>query len=332
MTSTIRRQRAKYSLTIAVHEKDIKHTTDMDATHAAACKLGTTAARQQPNLRDLVSITLQSSWCSSFVVLQLPMHPLRWNMMAATCSELRKAVGARHLALRKETRSKYRDMHRQVAGSDKWMVHQQLAGKLLVQLVMDRQTAEVMRLVVNRFPVDGRGRSNTTALIWAAQHGETELATILIGVGAQLDLQDDDGGWTAFSDGGWTALMRAYSMGHRSIAVALINAGTHLDLPRDSGYTVLMDACRSGDMEFSMKLITAGATLDLQNAQGWSALMLAADCGRTEIAIALIKALVNEGAQLDLLDFRGVTALMRASTLGRTEVAMALINAGAKQN
>jgi hypothetical protein len=61
----------RYSLTVAivVHEKYIKHTTDMDATHAAACKLGTTAARQQPNLRELVSITLQSSWCSNFVVL-----------------------------------------------------------------------------------------------------------------------------------------------------------------------------------------------------------------------------------------------------------------------
>ena len=58
-------------------------------------------------------------------------------------------------------------MHRQVAGSEKWMVHQQLAGKLLVQLVilMDRQAAEVMRLVMNRFPVDIRGRSNITALM-----------------------------------------------------------------------------------------------------------------------------------------------------------------------
>jgi hypothetical protein len=65
-------------------------------------------------------------------------------MVAATCSELRKAVDDRHLALRKGIRSKYGEMHRQVAGSDKWMVHQQLASKLLVQLVMDRQTVEVM--------------------------------------------------------------------------------------------------------------------------------------------------------------------------------------------
>ena len=47
-------------------------------------------------------------------------------------------------------------MHRQVAGSEKWMVHQQLASKLLVQLVVDKQTVEVMHLVVNRFPVDVR--------------------------------------------------------------------------------------------------------------------------------------------------------------------------------
>ena len=65
-------------------------------------------------------------------------------------------------------------------------------------------------------PVDCRsGGLHSTALMWAARRGDVELVDALIGVGAQLDLQDD---------GSSTALMWASYRGYTEIAVALINA------------------------------------------------------------------------------------------------------------
>ena len=142
------------------------------------------------------------------VVHLLPVHPRHWNMVAVTCSELRAAVNSGREALRCDVRF--------AAGtSRRW--RDQWAGRLLVKLAAYEETAEAIRVVVAGAPVDYRYRSeeNDTALIWAARHGDVELVDALIGVGAQLDLQDD---------GSSTALMWAAYRGYTEIAVALINA------------------------------------------------------------------------------------------------------------
>ena len=67
----------------------------------------------------------------------------------------------------------------------------------------------------------------------------------LIGVGAQLDLQNDRG---------WTALMLASNRGHTENAVALINAGAQLDLQDDFGEIVLTHASLLGHTEIAVAL------------------------------------------------------------------------------
>ena len=174
------------------------------------------------------------------VVLQLPVHPRQWDMVAATCSELRDAVDGGRKVLRRAICIEHQQKH--------WSGH--WAGELLVTLATNKMTADAIRLVVVGAPVDcWGGEENVTALIWAAARGDVELMDALIGVGAQLDLQCGEG---------CTALMVASDGGHTETAVALINGGAQLDLQDGEGHTALMMASRGGHTETTVALLNAG--------------------------------------------------------------------------
>ena len=236
------------------------------------------------------------------VVHQLPVHPRQWNMVAATCSELRDAVDGGREALQRALCNE----HEQTCWRGQW------AGGLLVGLAKDRETAEAIRVMVAGALVDCQGEKNYTSLMWAVGRGDVELVGALVGVGAQLDLQND---W------GWTALMRASYRGYTEIAVVLINAGAQLDLQNGGGWTPLMVASDLGHTEITVALINAEAQLDLQDDRGETALMNASIGGHTGNTVALI----NAGAQLDLQNDEGCTASDLASAHGHPEIVQALL-------
>ena len=128
------------------------------------------------------------------------------------------------------------------------------AGKLLLKLAQDGETAAALRLMVAGAPVEWQCKLGRTALQLAACWHNVELATALIGVGAQLDVQDVSGK---------TALMYATLTEHAQIALALIDARAQLDVHDKAGNTALLYAIASDRTEIAVALIHRGAQLNL---------------------------------------------------------------------
>ena len=77
------------------------------------------------------------------VVHLLPVHPRQWNMVAATCSELRDAVDGGREALQHEMCSEHR-----VERLEETRWRGQWAGELLVKLAKNKETAKAIRVMV----------------------------------------------------------------------------------------------------------------------------------------------------------------------------------------
>lgn len=276
------------------------------------------------------------------VLHQLPIHPRIFACAGRVSTQLRDAVEA----AREELAARVCVTHRLRPNLSESAAH------LLVKLVKSGQTAEALGLMVARASSDHPqvggmryGWSNwqdidgATGLMEAAERDNGELVSLLIGLGAHLDIQDV---------GGWTALMLASERGHIEVAASLINAGAQLDLQNDEGWatatasqdgrdrfrgcTALMVACRSGHTEIAMALIDKGAKLDLQNEEGFTALMLASVVGYTDIALTLIEESTNLGLPVDQHDGEGCTALVVAGANGHTQIVQALKNQMLRQH
>ena len=162
--------------------------------------------------------------------------------MAAACSELLEVVVSDRRRIARSICRKH----------DLRTIHD--AGKLLLKLAQDGETAEALWLIVAGAPVEWQSKHGRTALHQASFRGNVELTSALIGVGAQLDVQDVSGD---------TALMHATMRNHTSIALALIDAGAQLDLKDHAGNRALPCATTLGHVEIASALIDAHAQQDL---------------------------------------------------------------------
>ena len=247
-------------------------------------------------------LTTLPSVVLSGLLLQLPVHQRQWSIVAAACSELLEVLVSDRRRIAKLICVKH----------DLRSIHD--AGKLLLKLAQDEETGAALRLMVAGAPVDYIQLFGTrTALHQASFRGNIQLAAALIGVRAQLDVQDT---------GGNNALIIATTSKHTQIGLALINAGAQLDVQNNKHDTALLFATARCNTEMALALINAGAQLDLQNVIGNTALIYATRLGCTSIALALIHA----DARLDLQNSRCWTALKNATTYGHTQLAVVLTN------
>ena len=100
-------------------------------------------------------------------------------------------------------------------------------------------------------------QDNATALITASRKGRTEVVTMLIENGANVDRQDKDG---------WTSLMWAAFRGHSEIVATLLAANADPNVKRKGdGMTALMRASSLGHLRVVAMLVDQGADLNLQN-------------------------------------------------------------------
>jgi ankyrin repeat protein len=187
-----------------------------------------------------------------------------------------------------------------------------------------------------------------TAAMVAAQHGRADVLEILVAVGANLNVQNEEGtsalmtaayfdhvdalkviapkaNLDAQDTDGYTAAMMAAQKGHVEILKVLIENGANLDLQDARDYTAAMMAAEKGHVETLKVLIEKGANLDLQNAQGYSAVMLAAQYGKVET----LKVLIEKGANLDLQNAQGYSAAMLVAQYGKVETLKVLSENGA---
>jgi ankyrin repeat protein len=177
-----------------------------------------------------------------------------------------------------------------------------------------------------------------TALMIASGEGYTEIASLLIESGADVNAH--------CYYGGDTALMVASRYGHQEVTELLIEEGADVNAQSEWNSTALMLASSYGHTEVTKLLLEAGADVNAQvnwysksysytpkffglsQIKGCTALMYASMEGHTED----VKLLIEAGADVNLQDKDGYTALMCASEIRYTESVGLLLEAGADVN
>jgi len=172
-----------------------------------------------------------------------------------------------------------------------------------------------------------QGKSgNQTALTVSAARGNFPMCTLLLKLGADLDI---------VSDSGYTPLMWSLVNGSsENVAELLLKVGANPDPNAESkiaistSTTPLILASTNGMSAIVKALIKRNVAIDKQDGDGWTALKRASNEGHDEIVTLLLKA----GASPDVKDDEDWTALSNAAGKGHVAICKALLKAGADVN
>ena len=137
-------------------------------------------------------------------------------------------------------------------------------------------------------------------LLDAVGQGHTDIVSLLLAVGASVDVQDANG---------ITALFYAILMGNTDFVTLLLAAGANVDVQATNSLTALMFASMMGHSEIVTLLLAAGAIVDAQAIDGITALH-AAILGESQTFLMMLPAPFALGQ-------------------GHTEIIMLLLDAGA---
>jgi len=196
--------------------------------------------------------------------------------------------------------------------------------------------AAALELIAAGGDVNERSADGTTALHWAAHHGDLELVAELLERGADP---------TRANDYGATAISVAAVEGDAPIIEALLDAGADVDSTNAEGQTVLMVVARTGHVDTARLLLERGARVNATEQWGeQSALMWAAAQRQPE----MIRVLLEHGANVDarghtqdwqrkvtaeprikIMQTGGFTPLLYAAREGCVDCVAALADGGA---
>ena len=232
--------------------------------------------------------------------------------------------------------------------------------------------AAALQLIKKGANVRATTSDSTTALHWAAHHGQLELVKRLIKARADVNARNDYGS---------TPMQEAAIRGDADILSALLKAGADANTANDEGETVLMTVARTDKVEAARVLIKAGADVNaVESWRGQTALMWASSQSQPQMVRLLLESganpnvlsalrnwartttaeprpqwrppgaftalqlaaregcagcaqeLARGGAELDTTSPEGITALLFAVLNARFDTAKVLIEAGADVN
>src|SRR5437870_3215200 len=162
------------------------------------------------------------------------------------------------------------------------------AGVPLVDAVKSRDRAAVLTMLQQKkVNVNAPEADGTTALHWAVQQNDLEVAERLIQAGANVK---------AANDYGSTPMSEAAIVGNAAMIEKLLKAGADANSPNADGQTALMVVARSGKVEAAKVLLSHGANVNAK--EQWreqTALMWAAAQNQP----AMVKELVAHGADVN---------------------------------
>lgn len=154
-----------------------------------------------------------------------------------------------------------------------------------------------------------------TILINTCWGGHTDTVSLLIDMGADINMQNSNGS---------TALIQTCIRGHTDVAKLLIAKGADVNMQNEDRTTALLRACREGHTDTAKLLIDEGADIHTRDLNEETALMIACKGGRTYTA----KLLIDNGADINVQSSIGRTALSYACRGGHTDTARLLIDRG----
>ena len=176
----------------------------------------------------------------------------------------------------------------------------------------------------------------TTALHWAAHHGDRALVRALLNAGASPE---------AVNDYGVTPLAAAAVEADFEIIAALLEAGADVESPNAEGQTALMVVARTGNVETANLLLEYGAEVNAtERFGGQSALMWASAQRQPGMVRLLLEHGANPDARGQVHDWQrrvtaeprikimhagGFTPLLYAAREGCSDCVAALVEGGA---
>jgi ankyrin repeat protein len=173
----------------------------------------------------------------------------------------------------------------------------------LADATMRGDVAAIRTLIDRGADVNLGHGDGMTPLHWAAERGNAEAATLLLGKGARIG--------AVTRNGRYTPLHVAARGGHAAIVAALLAAGADATAVATTGAVALHFAAAAGSPDAVTALLDAGAAVDPREPQwGQTPLMFAAAAGRT----AVVRVLVARGA-----DHRATGKVIDISERNRTD-------------
>ncbi len=195
------------------------------------------------------------------------------------------------------------------------------AGDLrLIDAVKSGDTAAVKKLLAQHADVNAAEPDGSTALHWAAQRDNLEIADLLIAAGANAK---------AASRYRITPLTLACTNGDAAMIQRLLKAGADPNGASEEGETPLMTAALTGKPDAIKVLLSAGAKVNaVEPYKGQTALMWAASEGNADAEAMLIEF----GADVKMKSAGGFTTLLFAVREAHVAAAKVLLEHGANVN
>jgi ankyrin repeat protein len=156
----------------------------------------------------------------------------------------------------------------------------------IADAAMREDVEEVRSLIGRGLDVNAPQGDGMTALHWAAETGSTEIAHMLLGVGADPE--------AVTRNGDYTPLHLAARTGSASVVEALLEAGADVTATTSTGKTTALHlAVAAGSERAVVVLLEHGADVNVRESEwGQTPLMFASAYGRVEA----VKALLRHGA------------------------------------
>ena len=188
-----------------------------------------------------------------------------------------------------------------------------------------QNTEMVMRIELNPIIInDQRGWNKVSALMLAAEAGNTEVVEFLIKLGATLDLQNSIGN---------SALVLAASEGNLDVVKCLVESGADMNIKNLWGHTAAILATEKGHLSVVKWLINRDPRQILtQNSYGKNIVLVAAEFERYEIIKWLVsnfedKAMLAQAVAIRTKRF--ITSIMYAAKCRDTRILECLLGCGA---
>ena len=195
------------------------------------------------------------------------------------------------------------------------------AGDLrLIEAVKNTDAKAVRSLLQQHVDVNAAEADGFTALHWAAQRDNLEIADLLLSDGANVK---------AASRYNITPLSLACTNGDAAIIDRFLKAGADPNATSEQGQTALMTAALTGKVDAVKLLLAHGANVNAKEPwKGQTALMWAASEGNADAAGMLIEF----GADVNAKSNSGFTPLLFAVRNGHIDAAKVLLAHGANVN